>query len=65
MFQDVDSVKKVLPLYFFLTRNREGRTPIAELKKRFRCGAEPIGRVRKATAEKNRSESVVGKESNQ
>ena len=52
LFEDVDCLKNVLPLYFFLTRNRDSKMPIAELKKRFRCGAELIGRVRKAITEK-------------
>ena len=52
LFQDADSLRTVIPLYFFLTRNRELHVPVVELKKRFKCGAELIGRVRKAIADK-------------
>ena len=52
LFQDVDCVKNVLPLFFFLTRNRHCKTPIIELKRDFKCGAELLIRVRKAIAEK-------------
>ena len=48
LFKDADYVRNVLPLYYFLTRNPHGRITIAELKKRFKVGAELIKRVRKA-----------------
>ena len=53
LFQDSNCLKTLLPLYFFLTRNREEKMSVAKLKKTFRCGAELIRRVRKAIEEKN------------
>ena len=41
-----------IPLYFYLTRNREGRMTVAEMKKAFKCGADLIGKVRRAIVEK-------------
>ena len=55
LFKDADYVRTVLPLYYFLTRNPHGHIPIAELKKRFKVGAELIKRIRKAIDEKNHS----------
>ena len=59
LFKDADYVRNVLPLYYFQTRNPHGRIPIAELKRRFKVGAELIKRVRKAIDEKNHSTYVA------
>ena len=59
LFKDADHVRNVLPLYYFLTRNPHGHIPIAELKKRFKVGAELIKRIRRAIDEKNHSMYVA------
>ena len=51
-FNNANSQKTVLPLYFFLTREKERKMTVAQMKKSFRCGAEIIQKVRKAIVEK-------------
>ena len=52
LFQETESRTKILPLYFFLTRNAQTKMTIAQMKKQFKCGADMISRVRKAIREK-------------
>ena len=52
LFKDGNSQKTVLPLYFFLTREKDSKMTIVQMKKSFRCGAELIQKVRKAINEK-------------
>ena len=51
-FKDCECQRRVLPLYFFLTRMKRRKTSVAEMKKQFKCGAKLISDVRKAVAEK-------------
>ena len=46
------NAKDKISFYFFLTRNKERQTSVRELKKRFKCGAEQIRRVKKSIEEK-------------
>ena len=39
LFEDANSQRSVLPLYFFLTRRAECRMSVRQLKKAFNCGA--------------------------
>ena len=43
---------KVVPLYFYLTRNRGPQMSIASMKKTFKCGADLIQKVKKSIEEK-------------
>ena len=52
MFKSDDCQKSVLPLNYFLTRNKEQKMSIDQMKKRFKCGAELIARTQKAIVEK-------------
>ena len=52
LFQSPECQRKVLPLYFFLTRNHDRQMSVRECKKRFNCGAELIRRVKKCIEEK-------------
>ena len=61
LFKDADYVRNVLPLYYFPTRNPHGRIPIAELKKRFKVGAELIKRIPKAIDEKKTTRCTLQK----
>ena len=52
LFEDTNCHKTLLPLYFFLTRNKGKKMPVARMKKTFGCGAELIQRVSRAIEEK-------------
>ena len=52
LFQNVECQRKVLPLYFFLTRNPNVKMSQDKMKKQFRCGAELIKRVRESIDER-------------
>ena len=51
-FRDCGCQRKVLPLYYFLTRLKGSSMTVAQMKKRFNCGAKLISDVRKAVVEK-------------
>ena len=51
-FENIKCLKSLLPLYFFLTREKEKKMTVAEMKKTFGCGAELIRKVREAINEK-------------
>ena len=48
LFEDCECQRKVPLLFFFLTRCGDNQMSIAELKRRFNCGAKLIGDVRKS-----------------
>ena len=52
LFKDPESLRKIIPLYFYLTRNTGKQMSGASLKKSFKCGSDLIGRVRKSIVEK-------------
>ena len=52
LFNDSKCQRKLLPLYFFLTRNPGNKMTVAQMKKQFKCGADTISRVKKAIQEK-------------
>ena len=52
LMKDPESLRKVVPLYFYLTRNKGRRLPVAALKKSFKCGSDLIKRVSKSIEEK-------------
>ena len=60
LFQSPACQRNVLPLYFFLTRNKERTMSVRELEKRFSCGAELIRRV-KGSIEEKKPLSIPGK----
>ena len=52
LMKDPESLRKVVPLYFYLTRNKGRRLPVSSLKKSFKCGSDLIKRVSKSIEKK-------------